>query len=110
MSEERLVEQLTDVCEWAKQKQEGFVWLTHIGHWRRPEIVAVFETEAHKARALSNGWYSAFVEAAEFACEAVKGEAKSFRFESEQACNERSGGNWAKHLQNGCFHYSPFFF
>lgn len=104
MSEERLVQELTVVCEWAKTKQVGFKWLTHIGHWRRPEIVAVFETEAQKAQALSNGWSNAFVEAAEFACETVNGEAKSFRFESEQACQAQSGGNWPKHLQKRPLH------
>lgn len=48
MSEKKLIEALTAVCEWAKSESVGFEWLTHEGHWRRPEIIAVFKTEKQK--------------------------------------------------------------
>ena len=49
MSEKKLIEALTTVCEWAKSESVGFEWLTHEGHWRRPEIIAVLKTEKQKS-------------------------------------------------------------
>lgn len=54
MSEKKLIEALTAVCEWAKSESVGFEWLTHEGHWRRPEIIAVFKTEKQKKRSTFN--------------------------------------------------------
>lgn len=104
MSEKKLIEALTAVCEWAKSESVGFEWLTHIGHWRRPEIIAVFETEKQKSEALAANWNQAFEDELDNVCHTLKVQAKGVRYDSEQACTSQSNGNWERHLKRQPFH------
>ncbi|MBZ2163698.1 hypothetical protein [Alteromonas stellipolaris] len=104
MSEKKLIEALTAACEWAKSESVGFEWLTHMGHWRRPEIIAVFETEKQKSEALAANWNQAFEDELVYVCDTLKVQIKSVRYDSEQACTSQSNGNWERHLKRRAFH------
>ncbi|BFT31656.1 hypothetical protein D210916BOD24_28320 [Alteromonas sp. D210916BOD_24] len=98
MTERKLIAVLTDVCENEKVKQNGFVWLTHLGHWKSPEIVAVFQTEHQLTCALNQNWDIDFITNVNIALEGLKSSPIAFRFDSETACKRDSGGDWDKHL------------
>jgi len=98
MTERKLIAVLTDVCETAKQGDNGFVWLTHTGHWRTPQVMAVFTTEQARKKALSSGWDTWFINEVNIALDSVKSKAKAIHFDSEEACNSSSRGDWEKHL------------
>lgn len=99
VTERKLVEVLTDVCEEAKKDKNGFVWLTHIGHWRAPEIVAVFQTESQREAATTVQWNMDFINSVNIALDSIKSKASAIRFDSEEKCKRLSGGNWERHLQ-----------
>jgi hypothetical protein len=99
VTERKLVEVLTDVCEEAKKDKNGFVWLTHIGHWRAPEIVAVFQTESQREAAITAQWNMDFINSVNIALDSIKSKASAIRFDSEEKCKRLSGGNWERHLQ-----------
>ena len=61
MNEDILIEHLTDICEWAKQQAHGFVWLTHLGHWKRPQVVLVFNTRTQVSEASQSGFESELI-------------------------------------------------
>lgn len=98
MTERKLVAVLTDVCEAVKGEDDGFVWLTHVGHWRAPQVIAVFSTEREKQAALVNGWDMDFINQVNIALASIKSTPASVSFDSEEACKKMSGGNWEKHL------------
>ncbi|GFD75720.1 hypothetical protein KUL113_51400 [Tenacibaculum sp. KUL113] len=98
MTERKLIAVLTDVCETAKQGENGFVWLTHTGHWRTPQVVAVFTTEHDRKKALSSGWDTWFINQVNIALDSVKSVARVIDFESEEACNKSSNGDWEQYL------------
>ena len=104
MTERRLINELTHVCESLKKQDNGFVWLTHLGHWRTPEIVAVFDTETSRNRALTQNWEAVFIAQVEIALEGIKSKLVSVRFDSEEACAKQSQGNWDKHLTKNLTH------
>ncbi|WP_334031023.1 hypothetical protein [Alteromonas sp. P256] len=104
MTERRLISELTKVCEGLKKQDNGFVWLTHLGHWRNPEVVAVFDTEINRNRALEQNWEAIFITQVEMALEAIKSTLVSVRFDSEEACAKQSRGNWGTHLAKNVTH------
>ncbi|WP_420934091.1 hypothetical protein ACOJR9_17090 [Alteromonas sp. A081] len=104
MTERRLIRELTEVCEGLKKQDNGFVWLTHLGHWRNPEIVAVFDTEIDRNRALEQNWETTFITQVEIALEGIKSKPVSVRFDSEEACAKQSQGDWERHLARNVTH------
>ena len=104
MTERRLISELTEVCEELKKQDNGFIWLTHLGHWRNPEIVAVFDTEINRNRALEQNWEATFITQVEIALEGIKSKLVSVRFDSEEACANQSQGNWDTHLAKSTIH------
>ena len=104
MSEKKLIEALTAVCEWAKSQSVGFDWLTHVGHWRRPEIIAVFKTEKQKSEALCANWNQAFEMEIDNVCHELKVHIKGVKYDSEQACTAHSNGDWERHLKRRVLH------
>ncbi|GMM69745.1 hypothetical protein MTsDn1_30400 [Alteromonas sp. MTD1] len=98
MTERKLVAALTEVCEELKQDDNGFCWLTHIGHWRLPTIIAVFNTQAQLTAALSRKWDIDFINRVNIALDTVKSSAHACRFTSEEACRTKNGGDWDSHL------------
>lgn len=100
MTERKLVAVLTEVCESVKFDNNGFVWLTHVGHWRAPQVIAVFNTEQEKQRALANGWDIDFISRVNIALASIKSAPVGICFDSEEQCKTVSGGNWDRHLSN----------
>ena len=98
MTERKLIEVLTDVCECVKEDNSGFAWLTHTGHWRTPKVVAVFSREHEKQVAQTNGWDMDFISRVNIATAAIKSKPVGVYFDSEEACKQRSGGDWDVHL------------
>ncbi|AXT38941.1 hypothetical protein D1814_09735 [Alteromonas sp. BL110] len=98
MTERKLIAVLTDVCENVKSDDSGFVWLTHLGHWKAPKVIAVFNTEQKKQQALSNGWDMDFISKVNIALESIKSISAGIYFDSEEACKKQSRGDWDKHL------------
>ncbi len=104
MTERKLINELTNVCEALKTQGNGFIWLTHQGHWRSPDVVAVFTTERQRNNALSDGWDEAFITQVTIALESIKSTPNSIRFDSEEACDKQSQGDWEKHLSKPLYH------
>lgn len=100
MTERKLIDVLTEVCENVKHDGNGFLWLTHVGHWRAPQVIAVFNTEQEKQRALSNGWDMDFINRVNIALASIKSIPVGIYFDSEEACKKASSGNWKRHLSN----------
>ena len=98
MTERKLITVLTEVCETVKSDDNGFVWLTHVGHWRAPQVIAVFNTESEKQRALTNGWDIDFISQVNIALASIKSAPVGIYFDSEEQCKKVSGGNWDRHL------------
>ncbi|TAP35670.1 hypothetical protein EYR97_09450 [Alteromonas sp. KUL42] len=103
MTERKLIDVLTTVCEEEKKAHNGFVWLTHEGHWRSPNITAVFDSQAQLNTALSQGWDMDFINKVNIALASIKSRADSINFASEEACKKFSGGNWQVHLTKAHF-------
>ncbi|MCZ8531104.1 hypothetical protein [Alteromonas sp. PRIM-21] len=98
MTERKLVAVLTDVCENVKSDHNGFVWLTHLGPWKAPKVIAVFNTEWEKQQALISGWDMDFINQVNIALESIKSIPVGIYFDSEEACKKQSRGDWDKHL------------
>jgi len=104
MTERKLISALTEVCEELKSEKSGFCWLTHIGHWRSPTVIAVFSSELQLSTALANEWDIDFINRVNIALDSIKATADTFRFTSEEACKVKSGGNWDNHLSSLTMH------
>ncbi len=98
MTERKLIEALTQVCEEAKKDNNGFQWLTHLGHWRSPEIIAVFDSEVKLREAMVKGWDIDFINSVNMSLAEIKSTARNVRFDSEEACLRQHSGNWDKRL------------
>ena len=103
MTERKLIDVLITVCEEEKKARNGFIWLTHVGHWRSPNITAVFESEAQLNAALSQGWDMDFINKVNIVLASIKSHADSINFTSEEACKKCSGGDWQLHLTKAHF-------
>ncbi len=100
LTERRLIEVLTEVCEEAKNDNVGFIWLTHFGHWRSPEVIAVFSRESDKLNASTNKWNIDFINKVNIAVESIKAIPQSVSFTSEEACKKQSKGDWERHFDS----------
>lgn len=105
--ERELVACLTDACETAKAEIVGFAWLTHR---LDPEdfpaslrITWVFEQEAHKAAAVAGQAKARMLALTGLALEQagiqLDHPAWHVRFDSEEACKQSHGGDWARRLK-----------
>ncbi|MGE8060692.1 hypothetical protein [Pseudomonas sp. NPDC089547] len=105
--ERELVACLTEACETAKAEIVGFSWLTHR---LDPEdfpaslrITWVFEQEADKAAAVAGDAKVRMLALTEVALEQagiqLDHPAWHVRFDSEEACQQSHGGDWAKRLK-----------
>ncbi|MEO8493089.1 MULTISPECIES: hypothetical protein [unclassified Pseudomonas] len=104
--ERRLVVALTEACETAKTEIPGFDWLTHTVDYanfaRSLRVIWVFDTLANKEHALAAGagermreLTSAALLDAEVAPVPM---GSCIRFDSEEECTARHGGDWRARL------------
>jgi hypothetical protein len=104
--DQALVAALTEACETAKSEVEGFTWVTHEADYHNfpasLQVVWVFETQRHLARALESGQgkrlYDLTASALESAGVSLSVLAAHVRFDSEEACQMVNGGNWQSRL------------
>lgn len=104
--ERELASTLTEACEAAKARLEGFCWLTHeVDYTAFPAslvVVWVFDTQACKEQALAAGEGGWMVELTAWALEeagvALEPVAAHVFFDSEEQCRRVSGGDWARRL------------
>ncbi|WEK28226.1 MAG: hypothetical protein P0Y58_15040 [Candidatus Pseudomonas phytovorans] len=105
--ERELVACLTEACETAKAQIIGFTWLTHrLDPDDFPtslRITWVFEHEAEKAAAVAGEAKTRMLaltrQALDQAGIQLDHPAWHVRFDSEEACTNGHGGDWAKRLQ-----------
>ncbi|HDZ58380.1 MAG TPA: hypothetical protein ENI17_05065 [Pseudomonas xinjiangensis] len=106
MTDRLLVSSLTRACETAKSEIIGFTWLTHeVDYHAFPsslQIVWVFDTQANLAEALEIGqgkrMYELTAQALAEADVAVGKVEAHVRFDTEEACQKFSDGNWQSRL------------
>lgn len=97
---------LTSVCEIALEQVDGFKWLTHFVNYDNfPEslaIVCVFDAESDlaKARVTKHDEFLISLIVESLLNEGIKlrDVRQSVTFDTEEACANESGGNWAKRL------------
>ena len=105
--ERELVACLTDACETAKAEIVGFTWLTHrLDPENFPaslRITWVFEQEAEKVAAVAGEAKARMLaltrQALDHAGIQLDHPAWHVRFDSEEACEQSHGGDWAKRLR-----------
>ncbi len=104
--ERELVACLTDACETAKTEIVGFTWLTHrLDPENFPaslRITWVFEQEAEKVAAVAGEAKARMLaltrQALDHAGIQLDHPAWQVRFDSDEACKQSHGGDWAKRL------------
>ncbi|MCM2680279.1 Fis family transcriptional regulator [Echinimonas agarilytica] len=98
---------LTDVCEQALETVDGFEWLTHTVNYANVSsslnIICVFTTEEqchHASNSLAGQQLVLnIIDELTTLNIQLKKPNQQIQFDSEQACENQSNGNWAKHLQ-----------
>ncbi|WP_300240104.1 hypothetical protein [Pseudomonas sp.] len=97
---------LTEACESAKAQIEGFAWLTHEADYAAfpaSLVVWVFDTQAHKERALAAGQGPLMIEltarALNEAQVCLDSLAAHVFFDSEEQCRRVNAGDWAQRLK-----------
>ena len=104
--ERRLIAALTDACEIAKAEIAGFEWLTHtVDYDAFPQslrVIWVFETRASKEQALSCGQDTRMRALTALALHEAGVDPvqldRCVRFDSEEECHLRHGGDWRRRL------------
>lgn len=104
--ERDLVACLTDACETAKAEIVGFTWLTHrLAPENFPaslRITWVFDQEAEKVAAVAGEAKARMLaltrQALDHAGIQLDHPAWHVRFDSEEACKQSHGGDWARRL------------
>ncbi|MBU3069712.1 Fis family transcriptional regulator [Aestuariicella sp. G3-2] len=99
---------LTDVCEQALGQLQGFEWLTHQANYTNfPAslvVTCVFDTEDNLQLAEASGEADVLKKQiqAKLLKVGVKFKAlnRQVMFDSEEACEAQSGGNWAQRLES----------
>ena len=97
---------LTEACEMALEKHEGFRWLTHFANYQHfPDsltIVCVFETNEQLSKADEEG-----------VCEIIKNKLASINinikdirqhinFDTEENCEKENNGKWNERFTSLC--------
>lgn len=110
--ENTLVKVLTQVCEESLKSIEGFQWLTHIScksganykdFPRSLTVICVFETQNQIAKLLDSPQHqdliNNIISRLSSAGIQLPNKQKHIKFDSEEACNLKHGGNWANRLR-----------
>jgi hypothetical protein len=97
---------LTDVCETALEKFEGFEWLTHLVNYssfpKSLKVVCVFDTNDNLASFMTDDnihVLSKLMQKKLFSIGVNIGDMTShIQFDTEQNCTEKDGGKWSDRL------------
>ena len=97
---------LTDVCEIALKEIEGFQWLTHTVNYdnfpKSLKVICVFDTKANVHTFMKSSKGQALNTLIQSKLEGLnirfKNIDKHVSYDSEEACDEEYGRNWANRL------------
>ena len=89
---------LTEACDMALEKHEGFMWLTHFANYQNfPDslsIVCVFDTNEQLAKANAEGLRAIIKDKLASIDIKIKDIRKSVSFDTEENCTKESNGKW----------------
>ena len=98
--ENALRQALTEACETALEKYEGFQWLTHFVNYSdfpaSLSIVCVYDTNAHLAKTDKEGMRALIKEKLASIDIKMNDSHQQVRFDTEENCNNDNDGKWNK--------------
>jgi hypothetical protein len=97
---------LTDVCEKALKKIDGFQWLTHLVNYshfpKSLKVVCIFNTNQNLSNFMSNGSRKDFESLIQIKLAGISANVKNvsdhITYDTEQNCEREHNGNWAERL------------
>ncbi|QBY05365.1 Fis family transcriptional regulator [Thalassotalea sp. HSM 43] len=97
---------LTEVCEHALKKLDGFQWLTHIVNYnnfpKSLKVFCVFDTNDNLQRYLQSDENQALLTHIEQQLKGLNIQVKNIKqhvfYDTEQNCDAQHNGNWASRL------------
>ena len=96
--ENALREALTEVCDVALEKHEGFMWLTHFANYQNfPDslsIVCVFDTNEQLSKADDEGLCAIIKDKLASIDINIKDIRRHVNFDSEENCEKENNGMW----------------
>ena len=96
--EDALRQALTEACEIALEKYEGFQWLTHFVNYSdfpaSLSIVCVYDTNAHLAKTDKEGMRVLIKEKLASIGIKMKDCRQQVRFDTEEDCDNDNDGRW----------------
>ena len=99
-TENSLRQALTEACEIALEKYEGFQWLTHFANYSdfpaSLSIVCVYDTNAHLAKTDEEGMRALIKEKLASIDIKMNDSRQQVRFDTEEDCNNDNDGKWNK--------------
>lgn len=104
-TENMLIRALTEACEIAQDRFEGFTWLTHFANYSRfpasLAVVCVYDTNAQLAKTDREGMRSLIK--AELASAGIQltDVRRQVRFDTEENCNQENKGKWNERFRAG---------
>ncbi len=100
--EAAIIRALTQACEMAKDRGDGFEWLTHfVDYGRFPEsleIVCVYNTNEQLARADRGAICSLIKDSLASIDVHLRDARQQVSFDTEENCERDSNGDWSKRL------------
>lgn len=98
-----LIDVLTEVCEIAKEKYDGFVWLTHFVNYRdfpgSLTVVCVFDTNAQLAKVDMDALRFLIKEKLASMDINIKDIGQHVRFDTEENCRNENNGQWQERFR-----------
>ena len=99
-TENSLRQALTEACEIALEKYEGFQWLTHFANYSdfpaSLSIVCVYDTNAHLAKTDEEGMRALIKEKLASIDIKMNDSRQQVRFDTEENCDNDNDGKWNK--------------
>lgn len=94
---------LTEACEMALEKHEGFMWLTHLANFQdfpgSLMILCVFDTNDQLLRANDDGLRKIIKDKLASIGIDIKDIRRHVRFDTKQNCEKENNGRWSERLQ-----------
>jgi hypothetical protein len=107
-TENLVIKALTDACEIALARFEGFSWLTHLVNYQRfpasLTIVCVYETNAQLATSDREAMCTLIQTELASVGIPIKDIRRQVRFDTEENCNDENDGKWRERF---CEFLSP---
>lgn len=93
---------LTEACDVAQEKSEGFMWLTHLVNYdffpNSLSVICVYDTDTNLANADVNSMRALIKKHLASIDINLKDINRNIRFDTEERCQEQNQGRWAERL------------